>query len=267
MRKAGDRDRWIVPGRVLLFVCSCAVVVAAVAPICGPLAAGWRELAIGTITSAGAYVLTAAFVRWDGIRMADVGAAAGRRTLARLVFGVLVGLVLVTLWAFVIMIAGDGRWTRAAGVDFRAVAVTLAGYFALACREELAFRGYPLRRLEAPGGPWVAQIVVAVLFAAEHKLGGWTWVDAFLGPAVGSLLFGMAALKTGGLGVPIGLHFAWNFGQWFLGLKTSAGFLRVVALKGSETRLHAIGMIAYVAVTTAATVAFWIVYRNRRGEE
>ena len=259
-----SRDRWLVPGRALLFVCSCAAVLAATAPIAANLRAGWRELAIGTVASLGAFALTMFFVRWDTLRMDDVGAAPDRRSLARLSFGFLAGLLLVSAWASVVLAAGHGRWVRATGVDARAATVALAGYLALAGREELAFRGYPLRRLESLWGLWVAQILVALVFAAEHKLGGAAWTDALLGPGVGSLLFGMAAIATRGLGVPIGLHAAWNFGQWFLGMKTEPGFLKVVSNQSDGQHTHLISIIAYIVVMVLATLAFWLRHRRQQ---
>jgi uncharacterized protein len=262
---ARNRDRWLVLGRVLLFMCSCAVVLAATAPIAANLGAGWQQLAIGTLASLGALALTLLFVRWEKLRMEDVGAAPGRRSLARLAFGFLVGLLLVGVWATVLA-AGHMRWVRAPGVDVHAAAVALAGYLALACREELAFHGYPLRRLERLFGLWVAQILVALIFAAEHKLGGSAWMDALLGPAVGSLLFGMAAIATRGLSVPIGLHAAWNFGQWSLGMKAEPGFLKAVVMEGGEQRAHLIGMVAFVAVMLLATLAFWLWHRRVQAE-
>jgi uncharacterized protein len=255
-------DRWLVLGRVLLFMCSCAVVLAATAPIAASLRGSWPELAIGTVAGLGAFALTMLFVRWEKLRMVDVGAALGPRSLARLAFGFLVGLLLVSVWASTVLAAGHVRWVHAPGFDVRAATVALAGYFALSCREELAFHGYPLRRLERLFGLWVAQIFVALVFAAEHKLGGSAWIDALLGPAVGSLLFGMAAIATRGLAVPIGLHAAWNFGQWSLGMKAQPGFLKFVVREGGEQRVHLIGMMTVVSVMVVATFAFWLWHRR-----
>jgi membrane protease YdiL (CAAX protease family) len=260
-------DRWRVLGRVLLFVCSCAVVLAATAPVASKLRGGWREVVIGTVASMGAFALTALFVRWESLRLEEVGARLGRGSLARLAFGFLLGLLLVAVWALMLVPAAHLRWIRASGVGLHATTIALAGYLALSCREELAFHGYPLRRLERNFGLWPAQILIALLFAAEHRLGGSPWVDALVGPGVGSLLFGMAAIATRGLAVPIGLHAAWNFGQWALGLKSEPGLWRSVSEGGGEQRAHLIAMIAYVAVVFLATLTFWLWHRRRESLE
>src|SRR5438132_4522474 len=259
-------NRWLVLARVVLFLLSCAVVLAATAPLSAGLRGNWQELSIGTIASFGAFALTLLFVRWEKIRMEDVGAAVGRRSLARLTLGFFVGLLLVSVWASTVRAAGQVRWIHATGIDVRAATVAFAGYLALACREELAFHGYPLRRLERLFGLWAAQIFVALVFAAEHKLGGSNWLDALLGPAVGSLLFGMAAIATRGLALPIGLHAAWNFGQWSLGMKAQPGLLKFVVREGSEQRIHWIRAKTYGPVMLLATFAFWLWHRRAQGE-
>jgi hypothetical protein len=133
----------------------------------------------------------------------------------------------------------------------------LVAYLLLACREELAFRGYPLRRLDRSFGPWSAQLIVALVFALEHRAGGYSWTNALFGTFVGSLLFGMAALATRGLALPIGLHAAWNFGQWIIGEKESSGLWKPIIPGGPSASTDHVVLIAYVAVFGLATLAFW----------
>ena len=110
--------------------------------------------------------------------------------------------------------------------------------------------------------------MIAVLFAAEHRLGGSDWLRALLGPGVGSLLFGIAAIATKGLAMPIGLHAAWNFGQWILGLKEQPGMLTAIVEKGNEQHAEIVGFSSYLAVMGLATAGFWLwdIYRRRNSE-
>jgi membrane protease YdiL (CAAX protease family) len=148
-------------------------------------------------------------------------------------------------------------------VGFSATITALAAYLALSCREELAFRGYPLRRLDFLFGPYTAQLLVAFLFVVEHVAGGYNWINAVLGVATGSLLFGMAALATRGLAVPIGLHAAWNFGQWMIGGKEIPGLWRTTLPLEIQAHLERVGMISYIIVMVLATFAFWYFYKRR----
>jgi len=250
--------------RVLLFFGVCIVLLAGAGPIATTLHASSPALAIGAITSLGTLLLTFVFVRWDGLSLRNVGAAPGRQTIPRFLVGFAIGLLLVALHVSIEAIAGHVSWTRSSSLDVSNISLSLFTYVLLACREELAFRGYPLRRLNSVYGLWIAQTVVAVVFALEHVAGGATWTNAFLGSGVGSLLFGMAAIATDGLAVPIGLHAAWNFGDWMHGGKDSAGLWQQVVPDAFARRAEIVAMGGYVVVMLGATFAFWMWYRRPR---
>lgn len=161
-------------------------------------------LTTAILSAAISLLLTGLFVRWEGIAQADAGVELTRWSLPKFAAGVVAGLLLVTVWA--VLVVGL-RAPRPASIEW---AIT---FVLLAAREELSFHGYPLLRLNDRFGYWPAQLTIAILFAVEHKIAGWTWVAAFAGAAFGSLLFGAIAIATRGLAAPIGMHAAWNFGQ------------------------------------------------------
>jgi membrane protease YdiL (CAAX protease family) len=258
MHETGTSHRWHVLGRVVLFILGCAVMLATAEPVAARVSGKWSAFLTSTFASIGAFALTALFVRWERLSLADVGVAINTRSVARLTVGFLVGLLLVALWAAFSAAVGPVRWARAPAGGSPGVMTALVTYVVLSCREELAFRGYPLRRLDRLFGLWAAQLFVAIVFAAEHKLGGPPWGQALLGPGVGSLLFGMAAIATRGLAVPIGVHAAWNFGQWALGLKGGPGLWQGVVKDGLQESAHRTRMISYLIVIGAATLAFWL---------
>lgn len=253
---------WRLLGRVLLFFLSNAFVLAATAPLTKKIPGPSGNLVLGFVAACGAFALTVLFVRWEGIPLARVGAVLKRGSLLRFAFGFLAGLVLVALYASISAAVGHVRWVRAPGTGFAAAALSLVTYIALSCREELGFRGYPLLRLKESFGVWGAQMIVAVAFGAEHMAGGWPVSRALLGASVGSLLFGMAAIATRGLALPIGLHAAWNFGDWILGGKGSAGPWNVVIDEAHRGSAQFVLTIAYLAVMGSATFALWIWYRR-----
>jgi len=79
-----------------------------------------------------------------------------------------------------------------------------------ALAEEVAFRGYPFRRLVEAIGPVTATIGMSLLFGLGHALNpGATWTSVFVTMLAG-LLLSIAWLRTHGLWLPWGLHFAWN---------------------------------------------------------
>ena len=60
--------------RVLLFLLVCPVILVLTNPIASKLAGPWSEFAIGLGTAIATLLLTLLFVRWEGLRLSDVGA-------------------------------------------------------------------------------------------------------------------------------------------------------------------------------------------------
>jgi membrane protease YdiL (CAAX protease family) len=257
------RDQWRSVGRVLLFLVAGALVLAVI----GSLPVGQRGplhvLMIGLLASLGSFALTVLFVGWDGLRLHDVGAMPAGNSLGLFAIGFAFGLFLVALHSFLVGVAGHVHWVQAARPTAWQACLVVTGYLFLAAREELAFHGYPLRRLQGIFGVWGAQATIAAVFALEHMLGGWSLAQALWGAAIGSLLFGMASIATRGLAVPIGMHAAWNVGDWLRGYKAEPGLWRPSIEAGFEAAATSAGVWCYVVVMALAIFAFWRWHRTR----
>ena len=225
-----------------------------------------QTLVIGIAASLGTFALTAVFVRWGNIGLRDVGALPSVKSPLRFAGGCGIGILLVCLHAGIERFVGHTHWIRGPTISLGGVGLMLLGYFALSCREELAFHGYPLRVLARLTGLWGAQAIVAGAFIAEHVAGGWSWERALAGAGVGSLLFGMASLATRGLAMPIGIHAAWNFGDWMRGSKETPGVWTPLVDPGFEGNARLVAQLSYIVVMLGATAVFWWWYR-RHGEE
>jgi uncharacterized protein len=255
-------NKWKTLARVLLFCLCCAISVGVASRLTHNLHGQWSMLITGLIACGLTAVFTLIFVRWEGLTLSDVGVVPGKKTARHVLVGFFIGLVLATIQPLLVLLAGHVKLTYSAGPSPATILLALLVYFVLASREELAFRGYPLFSLNRAMGPWPAQIIVAVIFALEHVVGGVPWLQAFLGAGVGSILFGIAALKTKGLALPIGLHAAWNFGQWALGFKDDSGLWKAVVEKGYQHHFEQMQTIAYLIVMVPAIVLFY--YYGRR---
>jgi membrane protease YdiL (CAAX protease family) len=76
--------------------------------------------------------------------------------------------------------------------------------------EEIAFRGYPFRRLIQAMGPTGATVVMSLFFGLLHAFNpDATWISVLITMFAGVLL-SLAWLRTHGLWLGWGLHFAWN---------------------------------------------------------
>src|SRR5437764_1111778 len=110
--------RWHILGIAVLFMVGCAIVLPVAAPLVPKLPGRWPEFVLGAVAGFWAFALTVLFVRWERIRLGDVGAGLSRRSVPHLVIAFLAGLLLVGLWASISAAVGYVRWVRASEVGF-----------------------------------------------------------------------------------------------------------------------------------------------------
>lgn len=249
--------------RAILFCLSCAATLATVSAVVKGLPNAWSQHLLLIIASAITFGITVLFVRWEKLKLSDVGVVPGRFTFKRLAIGFLIGMILAFLQSAFVLLCGHFKFIYSSVITFIDILLYLSLYILVAVREELAFRGFPLRSLNYSIGPWKAQLIIVTIFSLEHVAGGMTWRDAFLGAGTGAVLFGLAALKTKGLALPIGLHIAWNFGQWCMGFKKEAGLLQGISDKGYENIVERNAWVGYLLVMGIAIVFFYF-YKPKR---
>lgn len=93
---------------------------------------------------------------------------------------------------------------------FGLLLLNLATLAVAALAEEVAFRGYPYRRLIEALGPAKATALLALLFGAGHALNHYATWTSVLVTVLAGLLLSIGWLRTHGLWLCWGLHFAWN---------------------------------------------------------
>lgn len=219
---------------------------------------------VGAITCLLTYGVTLLFLRWDGWSLRDVGLEHTAKSAPRIVLGFGVGCALVALQECLLYASGHIHWTYVGPPSpSRWLLLGVTAYFLLALREEIAFRAYPLRRLESDLGMWPSVWIVGLVFALEHLAGGLPWSLRLSGPFAGAILFSLAALATRGIAVPLGIHFAFNLGQWVMGQKEIAGFWHASIDPAFQKQADALGYTGYFLGTFAAAYCFWLRYRRR----
>ena len=114
-----------------------------------------------------------------------------------------------------LVVGASWYWLGSASV-VRALSGALI-VLALVLAEELLFRGVALQALRDFAGDRAAVLLSAVCFGAYHLVGSHDWamgaVFRFALSALGGVLFGWAAVRSGGLALPIGLHWGGNWVQ------------------------------------------------------
>ena len=147
----------------------------------------------------------------------------GRRRLANLALGLLLGAAGVAAATSLAWLAGT--LGRADGLADGGLLLLGSGLLLLqAASEEVFFRGWLQRVLVDGWGAALAVPVAALAFAALHVMGGARSPTTLLNLFLGGLLFGLLALRGGGLAAAIGAHFAWNWAEAIgLGLDPNPG--------------------------------------------
>ena len=210
--------------RLVAFVAAAAAATVAVGPVAGLLfgplginpgqpAAIWLS---SVLVSAALLGVTWAALRMERDGLGALGLVPTRQRAAEFGAGFAVASVLFALVALVRAASVGADWTFDAASGARAAIVGLPVAFALMFAEELLFRGYAFREAEALWGAPAALVGSSLLFGAYHVVGsGEYWgmgaFFLFAMPALGGLVFGLAALRTGGLALPIGLHLGGNW--------------------------------------------------------
>ena len=213
------------------------------------------------------FLLVYLFTRWQKLRLNDVGVVPGKLTIQRFVVGYVIGLSMAVIQALTVFGFGHLQLTIVPNITSQQIILPLSLYFFVACREELVFRSYSLRSLDYSFSSAVALLFITVIFVLEHVVAGMTWKMAVIGSGLGGILFGLSALKTRGLALPLGLHGAWNFGQWIVGFKNKEGVWKAVVEKGYETETENISLAAFSLVMLLAIIGIVVFYKRKSKEE
>ena len=222
----------------------------------------------GFVSAAALLFLPRLLARTEPSAGAVLRSAARPRNLGRFALGLAIGGASFGVHVLVITtFAGPVRFEPERDVGALMIALYFLRFLATSCMEEVGFRGFPLRRLTRAVGVWPAVLVTAVLFGLSHLLYGWDLRTIALGVVPPGILWGMSAVATRGLAVPIGLHAAWNFAGWTAGSRAEVGPLRMVIADDALERSRAVGTVSYAVVFGVLTLAFWVMHRRRAAGE
>jgi membrane protease YdiL (CAAX protease family) len=210
-------------------------------------------------------VLTFLILKQERRRPRDIGLALASGSVPRFLLGMLVGVATYVLnIAAVAGLVGGLRVVAVPMLDGRVIALGLCTTFVLASMEELGFRGYPLRTLVSRIGFWPAQVIVAVAFACTHIAYGWSWNTVLFGVLPNAFLFGMAAIASGGLAMPIGLHMGVNAARQSFGETGAGWFWNIAAEDSAGARIARVAPVTGIAITIFMTLVLWWWHRAKR---
>jgi uncharacterized protein len=249
--------------RVLFFYVCSLVVLLFTSRLTKNLSVDIADLLSIVLASILTFLLVYLFTHVEKLSLYEVGVVPGKNSIQRFFAGYIIGLFMAVLQPVIALGFGHLRFVFLPGTTALQIIIPFLLYFFVACREELVFRSYFLRRLDYSFPSPFALLVMVVVFIAEHVLAGMEWKMAVIGSGLGGLLFGVAALKTRGLALAIGLHSAWNFGQWMVGFKNKGGVWSAVVEKGYERETENISLAAFALVMLLAITGVLLFYRAK----
>ncbi len=249
-------------GRVLLFSLCCVVILIFCSTFAKNIQLKFTDHSSIISATILTFLLILIFLKWEKLKLSDVGIIPGKYSISRFACGYIIGFLMAASQALIVLFYGHFKLKLVPEISIIDVLLPLLLYFLIACREELAFRSYSLRGLNISLGPILALTIIGIIFIIEHVAGGMTWKMAILGSGAGAILFGVSALKTKGLALSLGLHSAWNFGQWSFGFKNKAGIWQAIVEKGYESEIENVGLTAFLFVFALAIVGLFLYYRN-----
>ncbi|MCC6234940.1 MAG: CPBP family intramembrane metalloprotease [Verrucomicrobiales bacterium] len=223
------------------------------------------DLVWGLLCSLALLGLTLLFLRTEGRCVQDVGLDPDRSTPLRFGIGLLVGLGFFALQLVAArVIAGPFQIGLKGAIEPAVVALAVAGTLALAAMEELGFRGYALRTLVSGFGFWGGQAIVAVAFGLCHVLFGWSLSNIVLGVIPAAFVFGMAAVVSRGLAMPLGVHVGVNVAQSAMSGGSRWGVLELTMEEPVRQRLEGAAPWSGVLVALLVVGLLWGVSRRVR---
>lgn len=179
-----------------------------------PGVAAWSPVLLESLFTLAVFGILA-LIAWLAIRRFGGRAGAGPMAALSAGAGLAAGILGLGIAIALSALAGAARTGEGAGFG----ALLLAGVLVTLVQtgaEEIYFRGWLQPHLEAGWGRWPGLAVTALAFAALHFVSGTFAPLSFVNLALAGLWFGLLAERSGGLALPIGAHFGWNWAEEML---------------------------------------------------
>ncbi len=179
----------------------------------------WHQFNYGIAGTASALFTTWQFLKNEKKSFKEIGLVWENKTALRFFIGFIIGTVLIVFILSVLLIFTNLEIEKNKTPIATSAFIGYLAFIPLSLMEEIAFRSYPFLKLNKTVGLRITQIIVAIAFALYHFISGWSVQSAFLGPGIWAFVFGLAAVWSGGIAVPLGIHVALNILQSITGMR------------------------------------------------
>jgi len=192
-----------------------------------------------------------------------------RQHLLQFAAGLACGICMLLVTVFITLLLTGDSWQVNHHPSFPFILLTFAFCLWSAFVQEAVFRGFPFQVMLQRYAPWIAQLTIALPFGLMHVKQGMGSEEIFitmLCTGMGSLLFGLAYIRTRNLMLPIGLHCGWNYAQALIP-RTQPGTTpdSLVTVSGNIADYTFLNIIApYLLVVSLAIGLLLVMGRNNR---
>lgn len=180
-------------------------------------------------------------------------------------YGTIAGCLMLLITALVTIALTGDQW-HVNSVDPVVVLITFITCLWSAFAQEFVFRGYPFQALNDTYGKWQAQLFIAIPFGLMHLNSSISLREdllTMLTTGLGSVLFGLAYLKTRHLALSIGLHLGWNFAQALVPRTAGAKGPTLIAISGDPDHYKLITILGpFVVVVIIAILLLSLISRQ-----
>lgn len=183
----------------------------------------------------------------------------------QLLYGTLAGIVLLLITTVVTFLLTGDTWHFNKAIDPVYILITLLSCLWSSVVQEFVFRGYPFQTMLAHYGAWKAQVFVAIPFALMHMNTGMHFQEVavtFLTTGLGSVLFGLAYIKTRHLALPVGIHMGWNFAQSLVPRVAGSKGTTLISVSGEIQHYTFLNLTAPYVVIILIAIGFLFISKG-----
>jgi membrane protease YdiL (CAAX protease family) len=233
--------------------------------------ASWERILYGVFGTISALLAAWLFLRIEKKSFREIGLIWESGTFIRFFKGLLTGTLIFSIILIILLSFTELQIERNTAVWQPLAILGYAAIIPLALMEEVAFRSYPFLKLNKVCGVRITQIIVAVAFALYHIVSGWSVQAAFLGPGIWAFVFGLAAVWSGGIALPVGIHVALNVLQPLTGMRGNDNSLWILKYKdGTPENLIAktdsVGLVIQLIILICAVLLTEYYIRKKSSE-
>jgi len=214
-----------------------------------------------------AFFVTWIFLKWEKKSFTSIGLFWEKGTLLRFFKGILLGSCIFFVMVLILLACVGGKLQPISWTGDGYTFIFLLTFIPLGIMEEVAFRSYPLVRLNQVFGLRVTLLIIAFAFALYHISMGWSIYIALGGPFVWSFVFGLAAVWSRGIALPAGIHISVNILQNIIGLHGNKGLLWKISFPENHPgRAEFIGLSVQFGLLATSIIVMEFFIRRSKGK-